>query len=435
MDNIYQSILLGHQEMYSFSVPVLVSFVNSLDKKIKYPDKLFHNYTKIIQNFIKYDFRRKEDNWTDIFNIYNIYKPIHVSFFVKLKANEMIKLLQIINKKIDIYEDITPGSYYYNSRFSSGLYLLIKNLDKQYINNTVNFEQIKYILNNCTYKVDKIKYFIEHFSSNKNFKTYFMMILNYNIINDDIVSSIFAHTNDLDFHDIINKIILDYEYNFLPEHQCLKYACRYSNQDRIMYALNYKFKPANDCLEARYKYECDQINCNYHDFKSAKKIINNIFNIFELFIDFGFVPDYTTVKFFACYNIELPNIERFNIIIDDNIYQKFLIKNKNYKPLRYKFAMNPDKIFSQIIKSHGEFITYKNFFKINKNYKIKQEDMYNICNYSRSQKLLSLLVDKGGIIDFKCLKILTLSISRTKLLFNGLKFYEEQFHTEIRNYN
>jgi len=435
-DKIFQAILSNDKQIYSYTVPTLVSFINSLDKNKTYPEILFINYTTILHKFIRRNCNKQiDDNWTDIFNIYNIYKPDTIPFFTELNSKHMIKLLQLIDKKIYI-EVISEVFEFRISKYHKkpALYEIVKKLNKEYNNKSVDVEQIKYILQNCVFVQSDINHLIKHFYKNINFKFFFMIILDNIVINDDTVSHIFAYTINLDFYDIIDKIVNNYEYEILSEHKCLEYACLHSKRDRIMFALGYKLKPTNKCLEYRYEYNIEYINqtCKSNTDVKLKNILNNdIFYIFELFIKYGFVPDYDTVKIFADFGIELPNIDRFNIVLDYNIYKRFLFNNKKYKPSNYKFVMNLDETFNQIIMSKADINTYKKFFKKNKEFIIKQEHMHDICDYTQSQKLLSLLVDNGAIIDFKCIENLTRNISRTKLFFDGLIFYEEQFNTEI----
>lgn len=220
--------------------------------------------------------------------------------------------------------------------------------------------------------------------------------------------------------------------------------CNYCDEDSIKYILtetrieptkkhfksileSYKYIPKKifNNKSLTWKYRNDTIRyekCN------DKEIIEKI----KILLKYGYVPDYDDIIYAAKNKIELPNIEKFNIKLDEKLL-KVCWENEFY-PNSYKF----DSISNEMLELQKLCLTRQKaqIRQFMKKYNVVPDNkcMENASKFKNNLQILEILINKGGKINYECIKNCANQLKSNRTLMFLINEYEKNYKKQIETY-
>ena len=151
----------------------------------------------------------------------------------------------------------------------------------------------------------------------------------------------------------------------------------------------------------------------------------------DILIKHGYKIDYSDVELSITNKQIIPNIEKFNIVLDKKLLKRCWANNF-YPP--YKFnCIDQEMVELQKICSDHNLSNIRSF--INK-YKLVPDEkcMDNASKLKSNHKTLELLVSKGGVVDLKCIENSAKLVKSNTALLYLIKEFKTNNDKEIQTY-
>ena len=290
---------------------------------------------------------------------------------------------------------------YWNAISFEPLKILCKGLNKPVSNDLVLF-----LINCTTFKFDILVYLLENYE----------LELSSDILNNSISKgSLYSNNIQESFPELWNKYSNNYSFNKIeylldkgipPNGATLELICK--NRDNNNYynlVKNYNMLPNKQCLDITLRYF--DLRSNFEivqdilSFKvlpdeiSVKSVISNSINedisikLIELLINFGLVVTLPIVQECLIAGITIPDLERFNIKYDDELYHTCFFQD--FFPQEYidKFTINKDQLQLRTLcgTPNTQFADVEKFIQEH-NVKLDRYSFDNAC-----KKNISLALD------------------------------------------
>jgi len=372
-------------------------------------DKIIINdYIKWILNYINHNpsthYSQEILEFLNIYKFYN-FEEIKRDFF---RLEELVKIIKITNCKVilnqhdydnfDIF--IRESCKRITRRYKDDIYIL--------------FENIK--IDDVIVKLISSEFITSELVINLLIRNN----INIQYSNINLIELVCSNNNLVNYHKSFIEIInLLEQNNYLVSRQCLDsiLTLQNSNLSSIKHILNYRFKiTSNDLLNVFEK--------RHNLF--AKSSINDII---ELFIFNGYELTYSDILSAAEFGIELSCINNTTIEPDYAVYLKILKSRKYYNPRYYNYKFAASENMEILLNSTTIYVgDIKKFYDKYPDYILTDDDMSKICEKQITRKILDIFLEKGGNINFQCVKNIIISNTKSKSLFLYIiELYENKY--------
>jgi hypothetical protein len=215
---------------------------------------------------------------------------------------------------------------------------------------------------------------------------------------------------------IIEYMLQYYEFNQI----CFKNACQFKDFYYMSNMSNvYKLDPMNYILsKSRILFTREYFQSVFENYDEQK---------LNILLKNGYEPDVTDIIFMIQKKIELKDISRYNIILDQNVLEECW--KYDFYPKKYKFSgINPKLInLEEMCKYNNNHHIIKNYIKKHKLVPDKK-CMVNACGIINNHNVISVLLKYGGVIDQECLEsyIKVLNNYTLDMIFRNCNKKQEQ---------
>lgn len=151
----------------------------------------------------------------------------------------------------------------------------------------------------------------------------------------------------------------------------------------------------------------------------------------EILIKYGYVPTYDDVSFAVKYRVEIPNIERFAIVVDKKVLE--LCRKYNFYPKKYKF----NDVSKEMLELEQLCLTRRlkviNSFVKKHNLVPDTKCMENASCY-QSNPVFGCLISYGGVVNLQCVKNCANEFRNNELLLTIIDEFNKVYNMEIESY-
>ena len=362
---------------------------------------------KYLGKYFNYIFSRGNSYWSQRYKCCNNNKA-KLSKIVDGLMEHYIPTLTVL-KKVGTYND---GGYF-NTLKSLKKNSKFKKFDKKF----------------TLYMIDKL--FKHCCSKQASQKTKLDFILNNSVVDQDIFNLMLECRSPIVKAQVVNKI-KDNSYKkylskeslysackLLPESsdlvemiikngfqidsKCLDVVCEWCDENAIQYVLEYKIPAEKQHFRLVVESKKYYPEKNSHGRKIGASYKRNGFNMAkaELLFRSGYRMDREDIVYTINQRVEISDIERFGISLDNEIYD-ICHKNKFYP--KYKFDLvNREMLELQKLCNGRALTKIKKFIETND---IKPDDkcLEIACTLPRNYEIISYLIDQGCNMDISCVK-------------------------------
>ena len=165
------------------------------------------------------------------------------------------------------------------------------------------------------------------------------------------------------------------------------------------------------------------------DAKIDRKLENKLTKL-ELLFHNGYIPTRDDIKKTITKHIEIPNIERFDIVFDEEMLE--LCRTSDFYP-KYKFTcITPEMLELQKACHTKNFPLAKTLIKTH-NLVPDAICMEAIAKY-KENKVLEILIKAGGKVNLECVKQRAECYANNKFMLAMIHAYEQEHEKEINQY-
>ena len=155
-------------------------------------------------------------------------------------------------------------------------------------------------------------------------------------------------------------------------------------------------------------------------------------NRMEIFISYGYKPDYEDVYFGTTNKAEIPNISRFNIKPDKKLLERCW--DYDFYP-GYKFdCINKDMVELQKTCKTRQKSGISKILSGNKDIVPDRKCMENACTFKNNKPILELLEKKGGKYTVKCIENCAKEFKANDTLLRIISKFKTQHDAEVKEY-
>ncbi len=164
--------------------------------------------------------------------------------------------------------------------------------------------------------------------------------------------------------------------------------------------------------------------------KANDNSLENRLTKMELLFHNGFIPNKDDIKSTIISHIEIPNIERFDIVLDDELLG--LCRTNNFYP-KYKFSgIAPELLELQEACHNKNFASAKKLIKTHN--VIPDTTCMEIISKFKENKILDLLIQSGGKVNINCVKKRAECYANNKFMLTMINAFENDNIKEITQY-
>lgn len=161
-----------------------------------------------------------------------------------------------------------------------------------------------------------------------------------------------------------------------------------------------------------------------------KNMLNSIFEKLELIFTYGYCPTNDDIKFAIMRKIEIQNLERFGIVLNEDIYNE-CIKNEFFP--KYKFDCVTQEMY-ELQKACYEKDTRTIKMLIKTHNLIPDDICMTFASKSRENTTIKILVDAGGKMTVDCIVARTNIIKMGHYITPLVEMYREANDKIIKDY-
>lgn len=183
-----------------------------------------------------------------------------------------------------------------------------------------------------------------------------------------------------------------------------------------------KYKPVDNDNNRYKRYNKDDDEDEYTGYTEEKM---------EILIKHGYNPDYDDVAFAIKYKKQIPNISRFNINLDKSLLE--LCWDYDFYP-NYNFECIDLNMIELQKLCRGK--SKNNIVKFIKQHNIipDRKCMENACSFKNNNSIITTLINSGGKLTYKCIKLCGQEFSASSTLEYIIDEYEKIMTQEKNEY-
>lgn len=204
----------------------------------------------------------------------------------------------------------------------------------------------------------------------------------------------------------------------------LEKACKVKNYELMKLFLDLKINPTKECFKTLVTndYYSGYGNRYYAHRKKYSKVddMDDINNLIDLLVSYGYKPDYDDVVLATKNNIKIKNIELFEIKLDEKFLE--LCAELNFYPYKFTDIKPNVKCLEQACKKSGNLTAIKNFVK--GGLKPDISCLQAACKKRSNLATIRFLVGQGVTPDFACIRNCGETLGNKTLSFL-LQLYKE----------
>ncbi len=150
----------------------------------------------------------------------------------------------------------------------------------------------------------------------------------------------------------------------------------------------------------------------------------------ELLFHNGFIPNKDDVKNTIFNHIEIPNISRFDLVLDDELLN--LCRANNFYP-KYNFSgIAPEMLELQEACNNKNFVLVKKLMKTHN--LVPDYNCMEIVSKFKENKILDFMIQNGGKVNLNCVKKRAECYANNKFILTMINAYEKENTKEITQY-
>lgn len=226
---------------------------------------------------------------------------------------------------------------------------------------------------------------------------------------------------------------------------CLTIVCQYCNEESIRTILDLGRVKVEKChfravitskmyigqTRSGYYYRNNNISTSDDGYNMAASSGFTTQKLEELLKN-GYIPDNDDITFSIKYKAEIPNIERYNIKLDQKMLE--LCWEYDFYPKKYKFdCIQEEMIELQQLCNTKAKVQISKCIKANKLVP-DRKCMENASKFKNNQPILNVLMDNGGKVTFKCVENCAHQMNDNRTLILLCDKFKEEYEKQIKEY-